>query len=663
MGEVVSLSETGGIATITIDNPPVNAISRAVRQGLLDAIAALRGRPDIRGLVLACAGRTFCAGADISEFGKALEPSLPEVIAALEALGLPSVAAIHGTALGGGFELTLGCHYRLAQRGSYVGLPEVTLGLLPGAGGTVRGTYLCGAAAALDIMTSGRRVPAAEAQGLGLVDALVAGDPAAEARTFLQERLAEGALAPQPIARAPDMDPTSFDALAAPPLAKMRSEAPRRVVAALRNALALPPEEALKAERALFLAAVASPQSAALRHLFFAERESARLPEAEAQAVPRPVASVGVIGAGTMGAGIAMAFANAGLPVVLRDIDAPAVDRGIERIAETYARSVARGSLAAGEVALRQDRITGTTALADLAGCDLIVEAAFEDMAVKQAIFRDLDRLAKPGAILATNTSYLDVNEIAAATARPGDVLGLHFFSPANVMKLLEVVRGAKTAPEVMATAFALARQIGKVAVPVGVCRGFVGNRMLAARNRALPGLLLEGATPEGVDAAFRAFGWPMGPFEMQDMAGLDISWRNRKGLGQVEPVADRLCEAGRIGQKAGRGWYDYAAGSRTPLPSAEVAEVIAGIADAQGLARREIAANEIISRTHGPMVAEGRAILDEGIAARASDIDVIWVLGYGFPRDLGGPMFWAERTNHVRTPESESGLSSTSSI
>lgn len=651
MGDIVSILDVDGIATITIDNPPVNAISQAVRKGLMEAIAKLQARKDIRGVVLACAGGTFCAGADISEFGKVLEPTLPDVIAAFEVLGRPSVAAVHGTALGGGFELTLGCHHRVAQAGSHVGLPEVTLGLLPGAGGTVRGMYLCGPAAALDIMTSGRRIPAAEAVKLGLLDAVVDGDPRAAAIACLRARLAEGTVAPLPIDRRPVMDLAAFDALAAPLLAKARSEAPRRVIAALRNAVALPPAEALKAERALFLEAVASPQSAALRHMFFAEREAARLPEVEAAARPRPVASVGVIGAGTMGTGIAMAFANAGFPVRLRDIDPPAVGRGMQRIAETYARSVARGSLTWDEADQRQTRITGTTDLADLADCDLIVEAAFEDMAVKQAIFRELDPLAKPGAILATNTSYLDVNQIASATARPGDVLGLHFFSPANVMKLLEVVRGARTAPDVMATALAVARRLGKVAVPVGVCRGFVGNRMLAARNRALPALLLEGATPDSVDRAFRAFGWPMGPFEMQDMAGLDISWRNRKSLGQAEPVADRLCALGRFGQKAGRGWYDYAEGSRTPAPSADVARILAEIAAALGQKRRDIAADEIIARTHGPLVAEGRAILEEGIATRASDIDVIWTLGYGFPRDLGGPMFWAASTGLAGTP------------
>ncbi|MER8389030.1 3-hydroxyacyl-CoA dehydrogenase NAD-binding domain-containing protein [Mesorhizobium sp. M1428] len=645
MSDFVSTTRHGNVALVSIDNPPVNALSFHVREPLMRALVSLRDEPSVGAIVIACAGRTFVAGADITEFGRpAQQPELRAIVAVLETITKPTVAAIHGTALGGGLELALGCHFRVADRAARLGLPEVKLGLLPGGGGTVRLPRLVGPLKALSMIVSGTPVGAAEALADGLVDAVFDGDLIAQAVSFAADMAAKGGLF-TPVRdrndRLDQADLPAFDKQAAALAGKARGlEAPIACAQSVRNALTLPCDEALAAERDLFLKLVAGDQSRAQRHLFFAEREAAKI--AGKDVVRRKIARVGVIGAGTMGGGIAMAFANGGLPVTLLETTQEALQRGLATINKNYAVSVTRGSLSEDAKRQRLGLFKGSTDYADLADCDLIVEAVFEEMAVKKEVFGRLDAVAKPGAILATNTSYLNVNEIAASTSRPQDLLGMHFFSPANVMKLLEIVRADKTSPDVLATIVDLARRIGKVPVVVGVCHGFVGNRMLAARGAELETLLLEGAMPRQVDQVFTDFGWPMGPFEMSDLAGLDIGWRNRKARGQTAVIADALCEQGHFGQKTGSGFYRYENGSRTPLPDPEVEALIRNKAAERGIAPRAIGAEEIIERTVYPMINEGAKILEEKIAARASDIDVVWVNGYGFPVGKGGPMFWA---------------------
>ncbi|MGB3391386.1 MAG: 3-hydroxyacyl-CoA dehydrogenase NAD-binding domain-containing protein [Pseudaminobacter sp.] len=648
MTEAVTVTREGEIAIVTIDNPPVNALSFHVREPLQGAIATLRDDDTVAAIVLACAGRTFVAGADITEFGKPLrQPELRDIIATLETVDKPTVAAIHGTALGGGLELALGCHFRVADAKARLGLPEVKLGLLPGGGGTVRLPHLVGAEKALKLIVSGVPIPASEALSSGLADAVFDADLIANAVGFAREKVAEGE---KPVAvrdrneRIAGTDLASFDTLAAELAKKARGlEAPLACAQSVRNAITLPADEALAKERELFARLVAGDQSRAQRHLFFAEREAAKVPGVGKEVQPRTVARVGIIGAGTMGGGIAMAFVNGGIPVTLLEMNREALDRGLATIEKNYSISVSRGSLSEDAKAKRMAAFKPTTDYADLADCDLVIEAVFEDMAVKKEVFGKLDKVVKPGTILATNTSYLDVNEIAASTSRPENFLGLHFFSPANVMKLLEIVRGARTGPDVLATALAVARKIGKVPVVVGVCHGFVGNRMLGARGQETESLLLEGASPKQIDKVFTDFGWPMGPFQMWDLAGLDIGWRNRKAQGKTAVIADALCEQGRFGQKTGRGVYLYESGSRTPVPDPEVAALIEEKAKDAGITRRSISADEITERTLYPMINEGTKILEEGIAARASDIDIVWVNGYGFPVGKGGPMFWAE--------------------
>ena len=645
MSDFVKVSRDGDAALVTIDNPPVNALSFHVRDPLMQALVSLRDDPSVAAIVIACAGRTFVAGADITEFGKPLQqPELRAIVATLESIAKPTVAAIHGTALGGGLELALGCHFRVADVQAKLGLPEVKLGLLPGGGGTVRLPRLVGASKALGMIVSGTPVGAGDALVSGLVDALFDRDIVAQAVRFASEMVAKGG----PFTPVRDRDErlneielSAFDKQAADLAKKARGlEAPVACAQAVRNAITLPFDEALAAERALFTKLVGGDQSRAQRHLFFAEREAAKGPGKDL--ARRKIERVGVIGAGTMGGGIAMAFANGGYPVTLLETSGEALQRGLATIEKNYAVSVTRGSLSEDA---RRDRLglfKGSTDYSDLADCDLIVEAVFEDMAVKHEVFAKLDTVARPGAILATNTSYLDVNVIAAATSRPQDVVGLHFFSPANVMKLLEIVRAEKTASDALATVVELARRIGKVPVVVGVCHGFVGNRMLAARGSESEALLLEGATPSQVDKAFTDFGWPMGPFQMGDLAGLDIGWRNRKARGLTAVIADTLCEQGHFGQKTGGGFYRYESGSRTPTANPEVEALIRDKAAEKGIAPREIGTDEIIERTLYPLVNEGAKILEEGIAARASDIDIVWVNGYGFPVGKGGPMFWA---------------------
>ena len=648
MTESVTVARSGEIAIVTIDNPPVNALSFHVREPLMKAFGTLRDDPSVAAIVLTCAGRTFVAGADITEFGKPMQqPDLRSLIATLEKIGKPTVAAIHGTALGGGLELALGCHFRVADRGARLGLPEVKLGLLPGAGGTVRLPYLIGPEKALSLIVSGNPISAGDALESGLTDAVFDGDLLANAVAFARRKAAEGG----PFIplrdrrhRIETADLAAFDQQAAQLAKKARGlEAPVACAKSIRNAIVLPFDEALAREREFFEALMAGDQSRAQRHLFFAEREAAKVRGVGKDTAPRKINRVGIIGAGTMGGGIAMAFVNGGIPVTLLEVNRDVLDRGLAAIEKNYAISVGRGSLAEAAKAKRMALFTGVTDYAELANCDLIIEAVFEDMDVKKDVFGRLDRVAKPGAILATNTSYLDVDDIAASTVRARDIVGTHFFSPANVMKLLEVVRGKETAPDVLATVLGLAKRIGKIPVVVGVCRGFVGNRMLQARGEELEALLLEGATPSQVDKAFTDFGWPMGPFQMLDLAGLDISWRNRKSLGKTAILADHLCEAGRFGQKTGKGYYLYEAGSRTPMPDPGIERLIAEKAAEQAIERRSIPAAEIIERTHFPLINEGARILEEGIAARASDIDIVWVNGYGFPIGKGGPMFWAE--------------------
>jgi 3-hydroxyacyl-CoA dehydrogenase len=645
----VPFEARGEIAIVWVDNPPVNAIDQQVRRHLLDGLRRALGDAAFQGVVIACRGRTFLSGADIKEFGRGpLPPSLHEVIGAIDESAVPTVAAIHGTALGGGLELALGCHFRVADKRAKLGLPEVKLGLLPGAGGTIRLPYLVGSGKALKMIVSGTPVTADEAFEDGLLDAVFEDDLVASAVAFAGAK----AIDDRPIApvrsrrqKVEGADLAAFDREAAELTKRARGlEAPVACVQAVRNAVTLSFDEALAKEREFFDKLVDSDQSRAQRHLFFAEREAAKVADVGKDVRLRDIRRAAVIGAGTMGGGIAMALANGGIPVTILEMNREALDSGLATIEKNYATSVSRGSLSEADKSKRMARLTGTTDYADLADCDIVIEAVFEDMAVKKEVFGKLGKLTRKGAILATNTSYLDVNEIAAGSGRPEDVAGTHFFSPANVMKLLEIARGEKTAPDVLATLLSLAKRIGKVPVVVGVCHGFVGNRMLAARSAELENLLLEGATPREIDKAFTDFGWPMGPFQMADLAGLDIGWRNRKALGKTAVIADTFCEQGRFGQKTGRGFYLYDEGSRTPKPDPDVENLIDEKARERGVERRAIPDDEIIERTHYPLVNEGARILEERIAARASDIDVVWVYGYGFSIGKGGPMFWAER-------------------
>lgn len=643
---VVDLSLDGDIAVITLDNPPVNALSAELRAGLLAAVTQLASLEGVRAAILVCAGRTFIAGADISEFGKPFkEPGFAKVLAAIETSPLPIVAAIHGTALGGGLETALCCHWRVAVPFAKLGLPEVKLGLVPGAGGTQRLPRLVGVETALEMVTSGTPIPAPAAHAAGLIDAIIEGDLREGALAFARS------IAAKPLRRVRDDDSRlggTTESLA-PLFAAARDraarayrgfEAPQANIDCIEAAVRLPFEQGLDFERETFVKLMAGLQSKAQRHAFFAERLAGKVEGLDPAIKPQPVASIGIIGAGTMGGGIAMNFLNAGLPVTIVETSQAALDRGLATIRRNYDSSAKKGRLTAAEVEARMARLTPSLNLSDLAGADLIIEAVFENMAVKQEIFCKLDSIAKRGAVLATNTSYLDINEIAAATTRPEAVLGLHFFSPANVMKLLEVVRGAATSPQTLATAMAVAKQIGKVAVVAGVCHGFIGNRMLRRRQTAAQALLMEGATPEQVDKALYDFGFPMGPFQMADLAGLDLGWSAESSKG--ETLQERLCEAGLRGQKNGHGFYDYdEARNRTPSPRA--LEIIRQLAAEQGKPQRQIEAAEIIARCLYPMVNEGAKILAEGIAQRASDIDIAWVYGYGWPVWRGGPMFWAE--------------------
>lgn len=645
--ETVRFERRGRVAIATIDNPPVNALAASVRAGLAEAVAQLAADPGLDAMVIAAVGKAFIAGADISEFGKPPQPpSLPEVLDAIEASAKPIVAAIGGVALGGGLEVALACHGRVASPGAKLGLPEIKLGLIPGAGGTQRLPRLIGAAKAFPMMLSGEPISAGLALEFGLLDEVLSGgllEAAAEraaalaqSGTLLRTGAAEGRLT--------EADRDAFEALAVEALKKADGmpNVPA-LVEAVRGVFSLPFHEGLVAERTLFTALIADERSKALRHVFFAEREIAKVPGIGPEVKLRPIERAAVIGAGTMGGGIAMCFANAGIPVMLIETEEAQLDNGLNRIAAIYDISVNRGSLTPERRDERMALITGAVGLAAAAGADIVIEAAFEEMGVKRQIFGELDRVAKPGAILASNTSYLDIAAIAAATSRPRDVLGMHFFSPANVMKLLEVVRPEGVADDAVATAVALGRRLGKVPVVVGNCFGFVGNRMLTQRTRAAERLLIAGALPHEVDSALTEFGFKMGPFAMSDLAGNDIGWRTRKALGRTAAVADALCEAGWFGQKTGRGYYRYPQGARTGQRDPEVEALIMHISAEQGVTRRSFSREEILSRLLDPMVNEGARILEEGIAARPGDIDIVWINGYNWPAWRGGPMFWAD--------------------
>jgi 3-hydroxyacyl-CoA dehydrogenase len=648
INSAVDLRHEGDVAVVTIDFPPVNALSADVRDGLAGAFAALAGDAGVKAVVLACAGRTFIAGADISEFGKAPRgASLFAVQDAIEGSSVPVVAAIHGTALGGGLEVALACHYRVSDAKAKLGLPEVKLGLLPGAGGTQRLPRVVGAKQALEMVTSGTPMGAKAALAAGLVDEIVDGDLTAGAIAFARKVVAEG----RPLKKVrEDSSRLGGDAASlAPMFAEFRKanakkffgfEAPEANIKCIEAAVALPFEEGIKVERSEFMKLMSGLQATAQRYVFFAERQAAKIDGLDPAAPLLPVKSVGIIGAGTMGGGIAMNFLSVGIPVTIVETKQEALDRGVAVIRRNYENSAKKGRFSMEEVEARMGRLAPTLALEDLKSADLIIEAVFENMDIKKQIFGRLDTIAKPGAILASNTSYLNVDEIAASTKRPESVVGMHFFSPANVMRLLEVVRGARTAPEVLATAMATGKAIGKIGVVSGVCHGFIGNRMLGARQEQANKLILEGARPSDVDRVLTDFGFPMGPFQMSDLAGLDIGWSAETSKGVT--VRDRLCEAGLRGQKNGKGFYDYdEARNRTPSPVAE--QIILDYAAEKGINRREISDEEILERCIYPMVNEGAKILDEGMAQRASDIDIVWINGYGWPVYRGGPMFWAE--------------------
>jgi len=648
MSDPVSYATNGEVAVITVNNPPVNALSRAVRAGIVDGIAKAVANDAIKAIALVCEGRTFIAGADITEFGKPpRDPHLRQVHEDMESCPKPTVAGLFGTALGGGLETALACDARIAAPSAKVGLPEVKLGILPGAGGTQRLPRLVGVEKAIQMICQGDPIGAPEALELGVVDKIADSDLTAATIAHAREIAAKGnqlVKVRDRGERIADVDPAVFENARAEWAKKKRGfMAPQNCIDAIEAAVTLPFDKGMKRERELFVELMRSDQSAAQRHFFFAERQAAKIPDVPKDTPVRQIDSAAVLGAGTMGGGIAMNFANAGIPVTIVEQDQDALDRGLDVVRRNYERSAGRGRFPMEEVERRMGRIVGTLDVDAVADADIVIEAVFENMALKKEVFGRLDAVCKPGAILATNTSTLDVNEIASATSRPEDVIGLHFFSPANVMKLLEEVRGEKTAGDVIATCMGLARRIGKVPVLAGVCDGFIGNRMLHAYFNQAFAMLYEGAMPWDVDRAMYDFGLAMGPFAMSDLAGLDVSWRIRREKGESNPIADRLCELGRFGQKTGAGYYRYEKGARTPHPD----DVTAGIVEEEGMRRhnrhRAVSSDEIVERCLLALVNEGAKILQDGIALRASDIDVTYVYGYGFPVYRGGPMFSAD--------------------
>jgi len=651
----------GDVGIIWVNNPPVNAISVGVRAAIIDGVAKLAQDPEIKIGVLACDGRTFMAGADITEFGKPpLSPGLHEAINAVESSVKPIVAAIHGTAFGGGLEVALGCHYRVAVASAKVGLPEVKLGLLPGAGGTQRLPRLIGIDAALGIIVSGDPVPATQAAKAGVIDKIIEGDLLEGALDYARGLAAQKA----PLRKVRDLKvdtakiPAGFFDEARKRVAKEKKNlfAPQRIVDALEGAATLPFDKGMARERELFLQCAQNSQSKALQHVFFAERKAANVPNLDKNVAKRDIESVAIIGAGTMGGGIAMNFLNVGIPVTLLEMKQDALDRGVAVIRKNYDNTAAKGKLTPEQVQQRMGLLKPTLSYDDLGDADLVIEAVFETMAIKKDVFAKLDKAVKKGAILASNTSYLSIDEIAGSTSRPSDVVGMHFFSPANVMRLLEIVRGAKTAQDVLVTIVDLAKRINKVGVVCGNRDGFIGNRMLGGYAYQASLMVLEGAMPEQVDAALRNFGMPMGVLQMSDLAGLDVGYKSRKDRdpasfdGRVTRSADLLVEMGRMGQKTQAGYYDYAPGDRTPRPSPVVADIIEKVSKEYGITRRKFTDEEIVERCFLALMNVGCDVLSEGVAYRASDIDIVYLYGYGFPAYRGGPMFWAENEVGLKT-------------
>jgi 3-hydroxyacyl-CoA dehydrogenase len=652
---VVATRLEGDVLVVTIDNPPVNALGVAVRRGLLEAVERAEADAAVKAVLIVGKGRAFIAGADIREFGKPpLPPSLPEVCNRIEASNKLVVAAVHGPALGGGLEVAMSAHYRLVLPEAKLGLPEVTLGLLPGAGGTQRAPRLMGVKAAAELMLVGKPLSAKAAQAAGLADRLAEGnDPTQAGLAYVAELLAQHA----PVRRARDLviaDKAAaladLDALQAETAKKSRGLfSPLKIVECVRNAVELPFDEGLSRERALFLECIDSPQRAGLVHAFFAERETAKVPEARA-AQPRPFKQIAVIGGGTMGAGITVSVLDAGLPVIMIERDAESIARGRANVEKVYDGLIAKGRMTPEAKAAIMARYTGSTSYDDIAGVDLVIEAVFEDLEVKRAVFKELDRVCKPGTVLATNTSYLDIDAIAAVTSRPQDVIGLHFFSPANIMKLLEIVVPAKVAADVVATAFELAKQLKKTPVRAGVCDGFIGNRILAVYRQAADYLMEDGASPYEIDDAVRAFGYPMGPYQVVDLAGGDIGWATRKRKAATRDpkaryveISDRICERGWFGQKTKRGYYLYPEGARVGQPDQEVLAIVDAERAKKGITPRKFTQDEILRRYMAAMINEGANVVHEGIALRPLDVDVVFLSGYGFPRYRGGPMKYAD--------------------
>ena len=649
LSQSVRLERDGDVALVIVNNPPVNALSWHVRQGLFDGMTQAV-ESGAKAIVVICDGRTFIAGADISEFGGNVPKAagLQEVQAAMEDAPIPVIAAIHGTALGGGLEVALCAHYRVSVSSARFGLPEVNLGLLPGAGGTQRLPRLVGVPKALEMMTTGRHVSSAEAQAGGLVDEVISGDGLEELKLAAVAFANKAVTEDLPLVRVRDRDDKVAEAKGNDQLfADFRKSiarktrgflAPEYNIQCIEAAANLPFDEGLKVEGKLFMELMTGPQSGAQRYYFFAERAANKIPDIAKDTPLIDVQKVGVLGAGTMGGGIAMNFVNVGIPVTIVERDQASLDKGLDVVRKNYERS---RSTTAEQVEERMSLITGSISKQDFADCDMVIEAVFEDMELKKTIFKELDEICKPGALLASNTSALDVNEIASVTSRPESVIGMHFFSPANVMKLLENVRGDKSSDSVVATTMAIGKKIKKVSVMVGVCPGFVGNRMLFMRGAEAERMLMEGATPAQIDSVLYNFGFPMGPFSMSDLAGLDIGWKEETSSSST--IREILCENGRRGQKNGRGYYTYDPDTRAATPDPEVEQLIKDFAVSKGHEQREVTEQEILERLLYPMVNEGAKILEEKIAIRGSDIDVVWVNGYGWPVYRGGPMHWAD--------------------
>ena len=653
LSQSVSYDVRDGVAVLISNNPPVNAMSYHVRQGLVDGLEMAQGDEDVQAIVIHCEGRTFFPGMDITEFANPNVPEAPTttgVIEKLESASKPVVAAIHGTALGGGLETALGCHYRVAVPSAKLGLPEVKLGIIPGAGGTVRLPRVMGVQKALEMMTSGNPISAKQALEEGLVDEIVEGDLLTGAIAFAKKVVSEN----KPLAKIRDLEeklegarenPATFDDFRKSIARRTRGfKAPEAIIRSVEAAVRLPFDDAIRNERELFVECQNSPEARAQQYFFFAERQAKKVSDVPKDTSTREIKSVGVIGAGTMGGGISMNFLNRGIPVTLLEATQEALDRGLGIIEKNYASTAKKGRITEEDAKQRMSLLTGSLDYQALSAVDLVIEAVFEDMDLKKSVFERIDKICKPGCVLASNTSYLNINEIAAVTSRPQDVIGLHFFSPANVMRLMEIVRGEQTSKEVLATCMKLGTDIGKVAVVVGVCRGFVGNRILSARMRQSEDLLLKNAMPKEIDQIVFDFGFPMGPFAMRDLAGLDIGWLREDTPDKDTNIRHQLCTRGRRGQKTGGGFYDYQEGRRTPIPNAEVEQLIEEVSKNAGITRREIPQEDMLKRMIYAMVNEAAKILDEGIAQRAAAIDVIWVYGYGWPTYRGGLTYYADQ-------------------